>query len=85
MKILMLNYEFPPLGGGAANACYYKGNLHYQPPKIYLPIPGRLSGTPVGLLRKMKPLLMIFVTLFSVFPAVIWLWGLKRDLNCRMW
>jgi len=23
MKILMLNYEFPPLGGGAANACKY--------------------------------------------------------------
>lgn len=23
MKILMLNYEFPPLGGGAANANYY--------------------------------------------------------------
>lgn len=23
MRILMLNYEFPPLGGGAANACYY--------------------------------------------------------------
>jgi glycosyltransferase involved in cell wall biosynthesis len=23
MKILMLNYEFPPLGGGAANATYY--------------------------------------------------------------
>ena len=23
MKILMLNYEFPPLGGGAANACSY--------------------------------------------------------------
>jgi glycosyltransferase involved in cell wall biosynthesis len=22
-RILMLNYEFPPLGGGAANACYY--------------------------------------------------------------
>ena len=21
MKILMLNYEFPPIGGGAANAC----------------------------------------------------------------
>jgi len=23
MKILMLNYEFPPIGGGAGNACYY--------------------------------------------------------------
>ena len=23
MRILMLNYEFPPLGGGAANANYY--------------------------------------------------------------
>jgi glycosyltransferase involved in cell wall biosynthesis len=23
MRILMLNYEFPPLGGGAGNACYY--------------------------------------------------------------
>jgi glycosyltransferase involved in cell wall biosynthesis len=23
MKILMLNYEFPPIGGGAANANYY--------------------------------------------------------------
>ena len=23
MKILMLNYEFPPLGGGAANACFH--------------------------------------------------------------
>lgn len=23
MKILMLNYEFPPLGGGAGNACYH--------------------------------------------------------------
>ena len=23
MKILMLNYEFPPLGGGAANAIFY--------------------------------------------------------------
>jgi len=23
MRILMINYEFPPLGGGAANACYY--------------------------------------------------------------
>ncbi|MFT4303771.1 MAG: glycosyltransferase family 4 protein [Candidatus Woesearchaeota archaeon] len=23
MRILMLNYEFPPLGGGASNACYY--------------------------------------------------------------
>lgn len=22
-KVLMLNYEFPPLGGGAANACYH--------------------------------------------------------------
>ncbi len=22
-KILMLNYEFPPLGGGAGNATYY--------------------------------------------------------------
>lgn len=25
MKILMLNHEFPPLGGGAANATYYIG------------------------------------------------------------
>lgn len=23
MRVLMLNYEFPPLGGGAGNACYY--------------------------------------------------------------
>ena len=23
MRVLMLNYEFPPLGGGAANANYY--------------------------------------------------------------
>jgi len=23
LKILMLNYEFPPLGGGAGNATYY--------------------------------------------------------------
>jgi glycosyltransferase involved in cell wall biosynthesis len=23
MRILMLNYEFPPLGGGGSNACYY--------------------------------------------------------------
>ncbi|MFC1926565.1 glycosyltransferase family 4 protein [Chloroflexota bacterium] len=23
MRVLILNYEFPPLGGGAANACYY--------------------------------------------------------------
>lgn len=23
MNVLMLNYEYPPLGGGAANACYY--------------------------------------------------------------
>jgi len=23
MKILMLNYEYPPIGGGAANACFY--------------------------------------------------------------
>ncbi len=34
MKILMLNYEFPPIGGGAANANYYllkefsKKNIH---------------------------------------------------------
>ena len=23
MRVLMLNYEYPPLGGGAANACHY--------------------------------------------------------------
>jgi hypothetical protein len=23
MKVLMLNYEFPPLGGGGSNACKY--------------------------------------------------------------
>ena len=23
MRILLLNYEFPPLGGGAGNATYY--------------------------------------------------------------
>ena len=23
MKVLMLNYEYPPVGGGAANAMYY--------------------------------------------------------------
>jgi len=30
MKILLLNYEFPPLGGGAANATYYLLNQFKQ-------------------------------------------------------
>ncbi|MEI7621220.1 MAG: glycosyltransferase family 4 protein [Candidatus Moraniibacteriota bacterium] len=34
MKILFFNYEFPPLGGGAGNACFYLLRQYAQDPRV---------------------------------------------------
>ena len=36
MRLLILNYEFPPLGGGAANATYYLLKEFAKNPDIYI-------------------------------------------------
>ena len=50
LKVLMLNYEFPPIGGGGANAHFYLLKQYAQDPSLHVDV--LTSGTRPGIAQE---------------------------------